>query len=110
MKINKELMKGSTATLLLHLLERKERYGYEMIKELDRQSDGIFKLKEGTLYPIMHAMESSGLVEAYWSEQGGRNRKYYRITNEGKKQLADKKQEWTTFRTAVDRLLGEGSI
>ncbi|CAG7644192.1 PadR family transcriptional regulator [Paenibacillus allorhizosphaerae] len=105
---NKELLKGSTGTMILNLLERRELYGYELIKELERSSGGAFQLKEGTLYPILHAMESAGTVEAYWQEAEGRKRKYYRITDQGRQQLKEKKAEWRLFRNAVDSVLGEG--
>jgi DNA-binding PadR family transcriptional regulator len=108
MKINKELMKGSTVILILTLLERKEMYGYEMTKEIERSSSGVFTFKEGTLYPILHTLEVEQLVESYWNEEGGRKRKYYRITERGRGQLEEKKQEWTLFRTTVDRVIGEG--
>lgn len=108
MKINKELMKGSTVILILTLLDRKEMYGYEMTKEIERSSSGVFTFKEGTLYPILHTLEVEQLVESYWNEEGGRKRKYYRITERGKGQLEEKKQEWTLFRTTVDRVIGEG--
>ncbi|WP_028609533.1 PadR family transcriptional regulator [Paenibacillus harenae] len=108
MKINKELMKGSTVILVLTLLDRKEMYGYEMTKEIERSSSGVFTFKEGTLYPILHTLEVEQLVESYWNEEGGRKRKYYRITKQGRGQLEEKKREWTLFRTMVDRVLGEG--
>lgn len=108
MKPSKELMKGTTGTLILTVLMNKPMYGYELIKELERRSEGIFALKEGTLYPILHAMESERLVEAYWTEADGRKRKYYRILDEGAKRLREKKAEWLVFRRAVDSVLGEG--
>lgn len=108
MAINKELMKGSTVILILTLLERKEMYGYEMTKEIELSSGGVFTFKEGTLYPILHTLEVERMVEAYWNEEGGRKRKYYRITDQGRLQLADKKREWSLFRTTVDRVIGEG--
>ncbi|MED1723727.1 PadR family transcriptional regulator [Brevibacillus parabrevis] len=107
MAINKELMKGSTVILVLTLLEQKPMYGYEMIKTMEKSSNGVLTLKEGTLYPILHTLESEGKVEAFWSEgEGERKRKYYQITPEGKRHLKDKKQEWISFRTAVDGVLG----
>ncbi|MCA0758244.1 PadR family transcriptional regulator [Paenibacillus sp. N4] len=108
MKINKELMKGSTVILILTLLNQKEMYGYEMAKEIERRSSGLFTFKEGTLYPILHTLEVERLVEAFWHEEGGRKRKYYRLTDEGRLQLAKKKKEWTLFRTTVDQVIGEG--
>lgn len=110
MTINKELMKGSTVILILTLLDRKDMYGYEMTKEMEKHSDGIFTLKEGTLYPILHTLESNQFVESYWNESEGRKRKYYRITKEGRSELKEKKQEWTIFRNTVDRVLGEGPV
>ena len=110
MRINKELMKGSTVTLILKLLERREMYGYELTKELERYSNGLFSLKEGTLYPILHTLENANEVEAYWLEQEGRKRKYYRITEQGRCVLLAKKEEWRLFRNTVDLVLGEGGV
>lgn len=106
--MNKELLKGSTGTMVLALLNRHDLYGYELLKELERRSEGVFALKEGTLYPILHAMEAEGWVDAYWNEVNGRKRKYYRITPPGRKQLEHKKSEWSVFRSAVDLVLKEG--
>lgn len=107
MKISKELMKGSTVILILTLLNRKDMYGYEMTKEMETHTDGVFTLKEGTLYPILHTLESDRLVEAYWNEKDGRKRKYYRITKNGRDELGLKMKEWTLFRNTVDRVIGE---
>lgn len=108
MRVNKELLKGSTIILILKLLERKPMYGYEMIKEMEENSGGVFLFKEGTLYPILHSLELNGMVEAYWSDsQGNRPRKYYQLTDQGRLQLEEKKQEWVIFRSAVEQVLGE---
>ncbi|NQX66271.1 helix-turn-helix transcriptional regulator [Paenibacillus alba] len=110
MKINKELMKGSTVILILTLLNRKDMYGYEMTKEMEMHTDGVFTLKEGTLYPILHTLEAEKYVEAYWDEKEGRKRKYYRITKSGKAELGLKKEEWQLFRSTVERVIGEGGV
>ncbi|WIV17547.1 PadR family transcriptional regulator [Paenibacillus polygoni] len=107
MSVNKELLKGSTVILLLTVLNEREMYGYELIKEIENKSDQVFVMKEGTLYPILHTLESEGLLNAYWSQQDGRKRKYYQITDEGKRKLQEKKKEWIQFRTAVDTVIGE---
>jgi PadR family transcriptional regulator, regulatory protein PadR len=108
MSVNKELMKGSTVILILSLLDRKPMYGYEMAKEMERLSSGLFTMKEGTLYPILHGLESDRDVETYWSETEGRKRKYYIITEQGRRKLGEKKREWSLFSSTVDRVLGEG--
>lgn len=108
MKINKELLKGSTTVLILSLLNRKDMYGYEMIKEIELKSNNVFSFKEGTLYPILHGLESESYIEAYWdSTQGARKRKYYKITASGKKILAEKETEWELFSATVNNVLGE---
>ncbi|EPY06790.1 PadR-like family transcriptional regulator [Paenibacillus alvei TS-15] len=106
-KVSKELLKGSTALLILSMLEKEEMYGYELTKRLEAASSGLFALKEGTLYPILHALESKGEVEAYWNEASGRARKYYRITDQGRKLLQEKTDEWRLFRRSLDQVLGE---
>ncbi|ERK29828.1 PadR family transcriptional regulator [Clostridium intestinale] len=109
MKVNKELLKGCTVILILSLLERKSMYGYEMIKELQKKSNGVFELKEGTLYPILHSLESNNFIESYWDEnESVRRRKYYRLTEAGKKELKEKQQEWNIFTKAVGQVLWEG--
>ncbi|MEK8130964.1 PadR family transcriptional regulator [Paenibacillus filicis] len=108
MKVNKELLKGTTGTLILTLLTEKPMYGYELVKELEARSGGVFSLKEGTLYPLLHMMESERLVEASWLEAEGRKRKYYHITDAGRGHLKEKKAEWVFFRKALDQVLGEG--
>ncbi|AET67924.1 putative transcriptional regulator [Desulfosporosinus orientis DSM 765] len=106
MKISKEMLKGSTVILLLSLLNREPMYGYQMTKEIEKKSSGVFTFKEGTLYPILHSLEADGMIESYWwGDKGTRQRKYYRITSAGKGLLKEKEQEWITFRSAVDRVI-----
>ncbi|HHV63913.1 MAG TPA: PadR family transcriptional regulator [Peptococcaceae bacterium] len=107
MAIDKNLMSGSTTLLVLSLLETKDQYGYEMIKELERRSEKVFTLKEGTLYPILHKLENDGMITSYEKEStAGKRRKYYSLTKEGKKLLAAKKQEWLAFSQKVNQVIG----
>lgn len=106
MKISKELIKGSTTMLVLTLLKESNMYGYEMIKKLKEKSENVFELKEGTLYPILHALEEKGLISSYWDETTAKRRKYYAITEKGKKQLKDKKEEWKKFSNGINHVLG----
>jgi PadR family transcriptional regulator, regulatory protein PadR len=109
--VSKELLKGSTVILVLSLLERESMYGYQMITAMEQASGGVFAFKEGTLYPILHALEAEGLVEAFWDDEtAARKRKYYRITGGGRAALAARRSEWRLFRSAVDRVIGEGSL
>ncbi len=106
MKYSKELLKGSTHLLVLSVLENKDLYGYKIIRELEIRSENAFEMSEGTLYPILHALEKEKYLESYWEAFDGRNRKYYHITKKGKAELAEKKNEWVSFSKNVNKVLG----
>lgn len=107
MKFNKELVKGSTSILLLSLLAREDMYGYMLVQRLKSESENAFEMKEGTLYPMLHALENEGAVEAYWDEgENGKKRRYYRITANGRTLLEEKKREWRDYSKAVDKVVG----
>ena len=72
MKINKELLKGSTELIVLGVLENENMYGYQMIKELKEKSENVFEFQEGTLYPILHKLEEKGWILSYWDVIGGK--------------------------------------
>lgn len=95
-----------TQLLLLSLLAGRDMYGYEMILELARRSQNVFEMKEGTLYPVLHALERGGLVSAYEREApSGRTRKYYHLTERGRHSLSEEKDVWTRYAGAVDAVL-----
>ena len=99
----RELLKGSTETLILSLLAEKSMYGYQLVKEMDWRSSGYFHLKEGTLYPALHRIERDGFVESSWEGSvTGQNRRYYSITPAGRKKLESMLQEWDMFTEAVN--------
>lgn len=107
MKIEKSLLSGSTPMLVLSLLKDGDKYGYEMVAELAKRSDDTFRLKEGTLYPLLHTLEKNKWVSSYIRETpGGRERKYYRLTDQGRAQLEYKEQEWRVFSEKVNAVLG----
>lgn len=105
MKISKELSKGSNAALILSVLSKEDMYGYKIVKELEIRSEGVFSMKEGTLYPLLHALEETGMIESYWVDAESRKRKYYHITRKGKAMLKDKKEEFEVYSTAVKKVL-----
>lgn len=107
MKVEKSLLSGSTPMLVLSLLKDGDKYGYEMVEELSKRSDQTFELKEGTLYPLLHTLEKNGLVSSYTKEgPGGRERKYYRLTEDGRGELEHKTQEWRLFTEKVNAVIG----
>ena len=101
---------GGLGMLLLSLLSEQDRYGYEMIETLRNRSNHVFDLKAGTLYPLLHTLESQGWVTAYdEAAPGGRVRRYYRITDDGRKALSEQRTQWKNHAAAVEGVL-EGGV
>ena len=110
MKFDKGLMAGSSTLLLLTLLESGDMYGYQMIEELSRRSNDAFQMQEGTLYPILHALEQGKYLSSYRQlAPSGRERKYYKLTRRGRELLADKRTEWEKFHRGVNDVLQGGA-
>lgn len=106
MEIEKSLLSGSTPLLVLSLLKDGDKYGYEMIEALAKRSDDTFRLKEGTLYPLLHTMEKSHWITSYTAQaESGRERKYYRLTDLGRRQMAEKEDQWRAFSEKVNAVL-----
>lgn len=110
MAVDKGLLAGNTTMLIMKLIEDKDMYGYQMIDELSRKSDSTFNLKAGTLYPILHNLEREGIVSSYDDNADSeRVRKYYHLSNKGKKLLKEKQSEWTAYSKAVNKVLHGGA-
>lgn len=109
MAVDKALLSGSTALLLMKLLAEKDMYGYQMIAELRDRSDHTFDLKAGTLYPLLHTLEQRGWIDS-WEESAdtARPRRYYHLTDAGRARLAEKENEWRAYAAAVTKVLDGG--
>ena len=106
MKFDKGLMAGSSTMLILSLLEGGDMYGYQMIEELARRSNDTFQMKEGTLYPILHALEKDKCIEGFeQTAPTGRVRRYYRITPKGLALLDEKQAMWAAFTEKVEAVM-----
>ena len=110
MATRSDLIKSNSHSLLLCLMEQQPMYGYQIIKELEARSQGYFKFKEGTLYPALHRLEESGLINGIWQTlPNGRQRRYYHITDKGLAKLAQEKTQWLDFLNAVRLILQPGA-
>ena len=87
----KQIKKGILKILILKLLQGEKKYGYELLVEMSRKSSGFFKVKEGTLYPILYKLEEDGFVVSEWEipHDKMRAKKYYSITQKGKEELKE---------------------
>ncbi len=108
MKIDNNLMRGNTRMLVLAIIDTGNKYGYEIIRELETKSYGTFMIKEGTLYPILHDLESEELIfSKSYKMENNRIRKYYKITKKGKAYLYTKKREWREFVSKIEMIIGK---
>lgn len=105
MKIETELMRGAGPVAVLKLLERGEKYGYELVEDLSRESGGVLAMGQSTLYPMLYNLESKKLVASRVDKSGPRPRKYYRLTPKGRKRLNRDTLQWRELLSAM-RMLG----
>lgn len=91
--------------LILSIVESQDSYGYEISQTVKIAAE----IKESTLYPILKKLEKSGYMTTYSQEFQGRKRKYYSITDDGKKQLEFLHQEWNNYRDTIDGII-EGRV
>src|SRR4026208_1483371 len=102
MDMSKDLVAASATPLVLAILAEGDSYGCASIKRVTELSGGHLQWTDGMLYPVLHRLERQGLIAARWgTSDNGRERKYYRITKEGREQLASQRQQWRV----VDRTL-----
>jgi PadR family transcriptional regulator PadR len=109
MKISKDLVAASAAPLVLSILREGESYGYAIIQKVRDLSDGQMEWTDGMLYPVLHRLEEQGLISASWQvSEAGRKRKYYSLTAQGKKELAEQKRQWEIVNTTLSGIWGLG--
>ena len=93
-------------TIILKLLAERPMYGYEIIRVVLERTGGAFEWKEGTLYPCLHRLEQSGLIESSWNlTDNAKPRKYYALSQKGRAVCAERVKETRDFCTAVTLLL-----
>jgi PadR family transcriptional regulator PadR len=103
-----QLSRGEFGLLILALLGRREMYGYEIVSELRRTSDGAIDLPEGTVYPALRRLERDELIEGHWVDVGSAapRRRYYRLALQGEHALAKGRADWLRFKAGADAVLG----
>jgi PadR family transcriptional regulator, regulatory protein PadR len=102
MEFNKDLIAASSTPLVLAILAEGDSYGYAILQRVRELSGGRMEWTDGMLYPVLHRLERLGYVKARWEvSENGRRRKYYRVTAQGRTQLAEERTQWL----AVDATL-----
>jgi PadR family transcriptional regulator PadR len=106
-RIRSKIARGSGELAILSLLAEQPCYGFEIARQIGERTNGALKFTLASLYPLLYEMEKRGLVEGHWqSNEAGRDRRYYRLTPAGRRQLAPLREEWRSFFQALDTLAG----
>lgn len=106
--IPKDLIAASATPLILAVLSRGDSYGYAIIRDIREGSGGVLAWTEGMLYPVLHRLEGQDYVAARWEgEEGGRRRKYYRITPAGREALALLLEQWRVVDETIEEFSKE---
>lgn len=104
--MSRELKRGTIELVLLSLLERRESYGYEIVAAIEAGSEGRLEVRDGTLYPVLYRLEEAGFIAPRWEHpERGVPRKYYRITDAGRRELDRLAAEWREFAAGIDAIL-----
>jgi PadR family transcriptional regulator, regulatory protein PadR len=103
MRIERELMRGAGPLAVMRLLSSGEKYGYELVKMLEQKSDGVLAMGQSTLYPMLYNLQAKSLIAARVDKSGLRSRKYYRLTEKGKKHLDAESKKWQALAVAMGK-------
>lgn len=107
MSYSSEILRGNTETIILAILNKGDSYGYEIMKTIIEGGQGLFTIKDATVYTAFKRMEKEELISSYWGdEDGGARRKYYKITEKGKEVYAQKVMEWNEINVVLNNLIG----
>ncbi len=104
--IASDLIRGNTDTIILAQLLHANSYGYEINKAIRRATGGQYELKEATLYTAFRRLEEAGFIYSYWGDEAtGARRRYYAITETGRREYDRLRTEWAEAKTLLDRLI-----
>ena len=102
-----ELKRGTAELMILAALEHQERHGYDIAKVIDDRSGGMLRFHVASLYPMLYRMERRGWIDGKWIEKAGqRRRRYYRLTPDGTRMLAEQRNNWWELLSALNRVAG----
>jgi len=109
--VYRELIAASSRPMVLSILAGGESYGYQMLKQVKVLSGGSVDWSDGMLYPVLHRLERDGLIAGRWQlTDAGRRRKYYRLTDRGKRQLSRDRASWRTLTMALETAWGGNHV
>ena len=103
-------LRGHVEAMALSVLEKGDAHGLDIVRTLEEQGKGVLRMKEGTLYPALYRLEQKGCIRGRWEtgeirHQGAR-RRIYRLTKKGKRELAERREEWVEFASVMEAIVG----
>ena len=102
-----DILRGYTDTIILAQLVNSDNYGYVISKRVQEITRGELQLKEATLYTTFRRLENAGVIESYWgNENAGARRRYYHLTDEGRRLYEENRSDWRKYRAVISRLIG----
>ncbi len=104
--ISSDVMRGYNDMLILYLVYEQPSYGYEISKQIREMSEGVYVMKETTLYSAFSRLEKMGYIDSFFGDEtGGKRRTYYRITDAGKQYYREKCTEWYEIQQVVGKFI-----
>jgi PadR family transcriptional regulator, regulatory protein PadR len=103
-----EMLKGTLDMMILRTLVTGDAHGHTIAKVIERTSEDVLEVEQGSLYPALHRLEDRGWVSSYWgASENNRKAKFYRLTAAGKKQLLRETNRWRQMSRAIGLVMGE---
>jgi PadR family transcriptional regulator PadR len=108
---NAEMLKGTLDMMVLRTLVTGDAHGHTIAKVIERTSEDVLEVEQGSLYPALHRLEDRGWVSSYWgASENNRRAKFYRLTTAGKKQLVRETNRWRQMARAIGLVMGEKTL
>ena len=106
-----EMLKGTLDMMVLRTLVTGDAHGHTIAKVIERTSEDVLEVEQGSLYPALHRLEDRGWVSSYWgTSENNRKAKFYRLTTSGKKQLVSETNRWRQMARAIALVMGENVL
>jgi transcriptional regulator len=106
-----EMLKGTLDMMILRTLVAGDAHGHTIAKVIERTSEDVLEVEQGSLYPALHRLEDRGWVSSYWgASENNRKAKFYRLTAVGRKQLARETNRWRQMARAIGLVMGEETL
>jgi transcriptional regulator len=110
-KVDGEMLKGTLDMMILRTLVGGDAHGHTVAKIIERSSEDVLEVEQGSLYPALHRLEDRGWVSSYWgASENNRKAKFYRLTPAGRKQLVLERSRWRQMIRAIGLVMGDEVI